>query len=194
MAELTAVCVGDLIPIARPSGLDRRAGRRPDRAIVDRDMARSPGILWCVVLVACRPEPDMDGDPLRAGWHRIDAGGFSLAVPDGFERVEVQGIDSNVGELRGPGTVLTWDLGWYSNPLADHGQTGFAAEPVTIDGRAGRLVTFAQQGAEAAGEHCAGLHFQDLGDGQTKLTVFARCNTPAERAIAERILRSLRFR
>ena len=40
---------------------------------------------------------------------------FSLMLPPGWELITAHGIDSFVGEIRGGGVLLRFDLGWYSH-------------------------------------------------------------------------------
>lgn len=53
-----------------------------------------------------------------AGWTAVDAGPFRVAVPPGYQRREVRGIDSYVGHWDGPGgSSLHFDYGAYSSSL-----------------------------------------------------------------------------
>jgi hypothetical protein len=40
------------------------------------------------------------------GWHKVDAGAFSLFAPLGWEFHQLMGVDSYVGEFLGDGVVL----------------------------------------------------------------------------------------
>ena len=71
----------------------------------------------------------------------LDAGRFTMLVPPGWAILRDRGVDSYVGRVAiGQGDTLDFDLGWYSNDLAEYrelemdGQTYFVA-PDDTDGR-----------------------------------------------------------
>ena len=46
-----------------------------------------------------------------------DFGQFSITLPEGWNRYELQGIDSKIGGITNGIDSLTYDYGWYSNDL-----------------------------------------------------------------------------
>lgn len=76
-----------------------------------------------------RVDEAAQADP--AGWKRVQATGpFSVAVPPGFERRYVMGIDSAVDEFAAPGVRLGFDYGMYS---------GGGLGPDVLDARTGTV-------------------------------------------------------
>ena len=67
------------------------------------------------------PSPDTPDTGPAEDWTkhmaRNRAGGevFSIMLPPGWELTTAHGIDSFVGEVRGYGVILRFDLGWYSH-------------------------------------------------------------------------------
>ena len=49
------------------------------------------------------------------GWHRLDAGPFSIRAPSRWEFHQLMGYDSFLGEFVGDGVRLRFDYGRYSN-------------------------------------------------------------------------------
>jgi hypothetical protein len=79
-------------------------------------------VLPLMGLVACasgpRPEdPCATSIPPVTGWTVHDEGAFTIQLPPGYSRVDVQGIDSQVGLWEAPGKRISYDFGFYSNPL-----------------------------------------------------------------------------
>ena len=74
-----------------------------------------------------------------AGWTRVQASGdFSVAIPPGFERRYVMGIDSAVDAFRSPAAEFGFDYGMYGGGVADtRGFTDASQGAITADGRTG---------------------------------------------------------
>jgi len=75
-------------------------------------------LLWLTVLIVLASctgnKQSNDGTKL------LDYKYFTIRVPKSWKRVNARGIDSFVGELHiDTGTVISFDLGWYSNDLAE---------------------------------------------------------------------------
>ena len=49
------------------------------------------------------------------GWHRLDAGPFSILAPSGWEFHQLMGYDSFLGEFVGDGVTLKFDYGRHSD-------------------------------------------------------------------------------
>jgi hypothetical protein len=79
-------------------------------------------------------------------WVRVDAGTFSFSLPSDFTEVDVQGIDSQIGEwVGGNNIVVSFDYGWYSGSLS--AQPGAENEPVDFTGIVGER-TVIRDGAD----------------------------------------------
>jgi hypothetical protein len=129
---------------------------------------------------ASRP-PDVDG------FQRLAAQGFSVSVPPGWQRKDLPGIDSYVGEISGDGITLHFDFGWYSDPLSPQNYPGHSRTSETIDGERATIVV-----PSAVGNGITGVHFPDLGQ-KTKLTISGRDLTASQQSTVLQIFRSIRF-
>lgn len=134
-------------------------------------------------------------------WKTVDAKGhFSFSVPADMEERAVQGTDSYVGEFHNNNIHLSFDYGWWSDPLEDTSRPQYQEAIVEIDGKRAKQVTFFLPKPEEAPPFVAAVHFSDVGDGPdkgggtTRLTMFARCRSPADQETAKRIFSSIRFR
>jgi hypothetical protein len=75
-------------------------------------------LLWFalpILLLSCTSDKQTnDGTKL------LNYGYFTIRVPKSWKRVDAKGIDSYVGEIHvDTGTVVSFDLGWYSNSLSE---------------------------------------------------------------------------
>jgi heat shock protein HslJ len=85
-------------------------------------MIRHLLVLPLTALVACASGPHSEDPcaaamPPTAGWTVYDEGAFTIQLPPSYARVDVQGIDSQVGRWEAPGKRITYDLGFHSHPL-----------------------------------------------------------------------------
>lgn len=75
-------------------------------------------LLWFslpILLLSCNSNKQSNDDTKL-----LDYKYFTIRVPKSWKRVNARGIDSFVGELHiDTGTVISFDLGWYSNDLAE---------------------------------------------------------------------------
>jgi hypothetical protein len=153
-------------------------------------VARARLLLAAALAAGVSVPPALAGE---AAGQRVEVEGtFSLVLPAGLERQPAQGIDSKVGAWRGAGIELSYDLGWYSDPLELPGRPDVEREALEIGGRPARLVRFDEPGPEGP-RYVVAVHFADLGDGRTRLTLYARCVSPEARERARASLLSLRF-
>ena len=67
-------------------------------------------------MLACRDELSKCASNVisTADWLTVDARTFTLMLPPTYQRNEVRGIDSYVGEFVAPGRRLSFDHGWYT--------------------------------------------------------------------------------
>lgn len=172
---------------------DARLGRR-------RRTVRAASAIGCLALLMLlcafawrrwsRPPPLVMSAP--PDWQKIDAGGrFTFLAPADLQSKPVQGIDSFVGEYRSHSLTLGFDFGWYSNSLDDEQKAGFRQRWVTVSGRDAKLVVYTNPASPRP--YVAAIHFPDLGDGLTRLTVSAAGQTPADQQDAIRIFSSLQM-
>ncbi len=162
------------MPTRRPRAADRSRLTAPGRA------ALIAGAWLLAAVAGCSGT----SPPADAAWVvvRTDSG-FRFEAPADLVAVPGQALDSNVGRRRNATLELTWDLGWYSDPLEHPEQPGYRSEDVVVGGHDARLVTF---------EGFAGIHFPVV-DGNRRLTVSITFQDAAAREDALRILRSIRF-
>lgn len=136
-----------------------------------------------------------------AGWQKIDAKGhFTFYVPPGMKAGDVRGIDSYVGAYRNAEMRVSFDYGWYSDPLNSYSKGPEYKESfVELSGRKAKLVTFIQPEVADGFRHMAAVHFEDVGVakregfGETKLTMRIICKHPDALETAKRVLRSIAF-
>ena len=62
-----------------------------------------------------RSSAHIDAFRPSTGWHKVDAGAFSIYAPQRWEFPKRQGIDSYVWEFVDNGVVLRFDFGRYSH-------------------------------------------------------------------------------
>jgi hypothetical protein len=134
------------------------------------------------------------------GWRRVDEGVFSFSLPPDMERVPVQGIDSRVGQFRGPLCTLSFDYGFYSTSFPETArQPDYRESTTAIDGRAARILTATYADRADGLRYFAGLAIADVGVparppfGPTKLSMSVSCSAPEGQEIAVRIFDSLAF-
>lgn len=109
-------------------------------------------VLLALLCLSCRQSPDPaagPGSPCPAsaedtsGWQLIDAGAFTFRLPAGFERENVQAIDSRAESYRFGEARVSFDLGWYSSDLRNTAGTftDYRACTETIGGHDAYVIT-----------------------------------------------------
>ncbi len=141
------------------------------------------------------PAPAVPGSPSAEnglpteGWELADTGAFTVALPPGWEFRPMQGIDSLVGEFTGDGAALSFDYGWYSNPLAGEEDPDHAVTYETIDGRRAKIVV-----PRVVGRGTTGVYVEGLGTGgMDRLQVSGENLTAAQQETVLGIFRTIRF-
>jgi hypothetical protein len=168
-------------------------------------MPARAALVACAALAACAPGPEEDepmaaADP-TAGWSAHAIGAVSFRSPPDVVPVPVQGIDSLVGQLEGPGVSIEFDYGWYSDDsFGGHlGDPALRIEEVTVGGRRARLGAWVDTGRADAHPHAMAAYFPDVlgagegAPGETKLFFVVRFADPAFADEARRILMSIRI-
>jgi len=127
-------------------------------------------------------------------WQKIEIKGrFSFSIPPEMKRTSAQDTDSLVGEYRSSNISLSFDYGWYSDPLDYQGRTDYEESFIEIDGRKAKLVTFRQTNSQNGFANFAGIHFSELADGQNKLTMWARYQNRNDLNQIKKVFQSIKF-
>ncbi len=71
------------------------------------------------LLLGCKPKVNNEPKLNANGWQDLDMGAFKISVPPNWKYQQQQGIDSFVGEIKGPGVSLSFDFSGmgYANSL-----------------------------------------------------------------------------
>lgn len=125
----------------------------------------------CLGAAACAGDPLVPLDELpaalrvpdlaTAGWERVERPGFSFLLPPGFEKLDLQPIDSDAGVFaRGETSTIHYDHGAYSAPIqVPAGATEVVRDVRTrIGGREATLIAYRE-----GGEWMVGARWDDLG-------------------------------
>jgi len=135
-------------------------------------------LLGIAVLAGCAPSPP--APPVPSSWQTISVDGkFTFKAPPDLKLEPAQGIDSFVGKYVSPTLEVSFDYGWYSDPM---NREGYTSRGVTVDGKSARLVTNGD---------VVGIHFSKV-SGETKLTMTVRSKN-ADATTAETVLQSIDF-
>jgi hypothetical protein len=124
-----------------------------------------------------------------AGWVQVNAQGhFTFWTPNTLVEEQVQGTDSYVGQWSGSGLYVQFDYGMYSGGI----DSTIQALPHTevsdsASGRAGTIVTYADDGA-----HIATLYVPHVNE-QDRLTFTAGSSSAGTLEIPLTIVKSVRF-
>jgi hypothetical protein len=130
--------------------------------------------------------------PGGAGWHAVDAGTFTVALPPGWEYRPLQGIDTLVGEFAGDGVTLTFDHGIFAGGPPTTDREHFIQHE-TISGYHAQII-YPRPGT---GGETTGVFFVDdivyAGD-PTRFNLTGQNLNAAQRETAIAIFRSIRFK
>ena len=123
-----------------------------------------------------------------AGWHKLDAGPFSILSPAGWEFHQLQGLDSYVGEFVGDGVVLTFDFGRYSSGYFKRDQPPmFFVAKKHIGGHAAKVVS-----PRTPGHGTTGAYFPKVA-GRDCLCIWGKELTAAQQELVLRMFETIRF-
>ncbi len=137
----------------------------------------------------CMPGPGVD-------WFSVKNHHFSAMLPPGWAYEPLQGIDSFVGRYHGDGAELTFDYGFYSDPLNYDADPVYDVHEETIGGLTAKIVR--TKGAPGL----TGVHFAFIESSQfpgdnipfdVRLTITGQNLSTAHQEIAMQIFRSIRF-
>jgi hypothetical protein len=135
----------------------------------------------------CPPQCNGTSVSFPTGWHKVDAGPFSILAPSGWEFHQLEGVDSYVGEFAGDGVVLRFDFGGYSNPLKEEKKPAYGVIHKSIGGHRAKIVS-----PRTPGHGITGVYFRNAGY-SSRLTLFGHDLTSTQQELALKIFETLRF-
>jgi hypothetical protein len=137
---------------------------------------------------ACGTSEESRGEVTTlVGWHKVEAGAFSLFAPSGWEFHQLQGIDSYVGEFVGDGIVLNFDFGRYSNPLNEAQEPAYAVVHESIGGSDAKIVS-----PKRPGHGVTGIYFPKVSS-SNKLCLYGQNLTSMQQELVLKIFETIRF-
>ena len=135
----------------------------------------------------------------RGGWQTHDVGPFTFALPPGFHKTSLHGIDSNVSGFDGPGMSFDFDYGMYSgfpldslqrNPYSLGPSLSYVSHMEHIAGHEVQIVS-----CDAGPSHNAGFpYFIEASFLRAGLSMSARCETTNDCETAAKIFRTVKFK
>lgn len=164
---------------------------------VPRDPVPTAAAAGSALQAAVSPSSDWVRRTLSAGWRDVPP--YSLLLPPELERVNVQGIDSDVAWLSAPGIDLHFDYGMYGGiGSCGKGWTCTAGE-TTIAGKAARTLAGERAQPDERGFrsfYSLEIVVKPLASGPfgIDLNAHAQCATPAHCERAAAALRTIEFR
>jgi hypothetical protein len=87
----------------------------------------------------------------------IDYGPFNITPPEGWKRVEFQGIDSYVGGLTNGTDTLSFDYGWYSYDFKFEDMQTHTLSTDTINGKIATIIK-----PKTIGKGTIGVYFHQV--------------------------------
>lgn len=123
----------------------------------------------------------------------VEGSEFLLSLPSGLAAEEVQGVDSEVGAWGAEGFEVSWDFGWFSNPL-DYWEGPIVERIVNYGGIGGRVVVAEPVPGFFDGDHVTAAHFMRISgepNAWNGLTVYVVYDDPSDAPIAECIIASI---
>ena len=167
---------------------------------MDRPLLARRSVLISTVLAILAMRLSVADEALPRGeWVELAVGhALVMRAPPGSRWVPAAGIDSLVGEIRGPGFTLQMDFGRYSNPLSDSGSMRQVQSVETrIDGRSARIVSGILATPAAGGRLFTGLHVPEVAStaiGPVKLTLSGAVRRERTHAVLLRMFATIRFK
>ncbi|MBI2434858.1 MAG: hypothetical protein HYV26_18545 [Candidatus Hydrogenedentes bacterium] len=127
-----------------------------------------------------------------SGWKRVDLGNgnVSFALPAGVEETETQGTEGVVRQYQGAELQINVHYGDFASTLAEFQNVSQGVtEWLEIGGKRARGTS-----AMIDGRAVDGVYFPDPGPGTERFSLVAVSTTPAARAQAMAVLRSVQFK
>jgi hypothetical protein len=159
-----------------------------DRPPVDASAAPPPGENASAPRAPESQPPSTTAATAGQGrWIRLDAKGqFTFEGPPETKHSASWGTDSLIGKIEAADCVMSYDSGGYGGMLDEEAaRPGARDEKVTIDGVAGRLVSYHEPGAAAP--EVTGVAVPQ------QITMVARCQTQEGAQTARRMFHTLEF-
>lgn len=150
-----------------------------------RNAARHGVVFIFLTLCASAQVAQPNAGDLK-GWHKLDAGPFSISTPSGWEFHQLPGVDSYVGEFVGDGMTLTFDFGRYSTELRHAKKPAYIITKKSIDGRAAKAVS-----PRIPGNGVTGVLVRL--DSHDALCLWGKNLSVEQQALAYKIFETLRF-
>jgi len=164
-------------------------------------MIRSVLVLPLAGLFACASglrseDPCAATMPPVAGWTVHDEGTFTIQLPPSYTRVEARGIDSQEGRWEAPGRRISYDLGFYSNPLQQDEMESFPGRVVCQESEGPGTPRIIRYTPEDGG-YAFSAHWPDLrgqGSGTTEsLTLYGVVEQEGDQGEILAVIRSVRI-
>ena len=155
------------------------------------------GLAWLRMPVAQDRPASASRTP--AGWQRLDVGPFSVAFPPGWTHRRLQGRDSMVGVFQGPNMSFWYEYGWYSNPLPEPDEPGYAGYVTRISCKVAHVVAAIEEPATETGVFFPRVYTTVIIEGErrirldTQLEIRTGRLEPAQRDLALRIFETVHF-
>jgi hypothetical protein len=158
-----------------------------------------PALIWLILSTipaawGCSSTADeMETTPPN-GWQEVDSScQFLFQAPSTLKRTSFGGVDSCVGEYGGPGIMLSYDYGGYSDPLETYsGSADYKEEMTIIDGAQAKVISLRHtDGRELP--YSIAVHFADIGKDSIKLTMWINCAGTTEMETGRKIIDSISF-
>jgi len=132
-------------------------------------------------------------------WINVEIGSaFSLMAPQGSVAHQGEGTDSLIGTIEVNGIKLSFDYGFYSNPLTNNGSyQNYITEDVLIDGVSARIVTGYTTRNSPSAPYFIGIHFPKIKNtviGSTRLTIYTQLKSKENHTMIGQIFRTLQLK
>lgn len=124
---------------------------------------------------------------------RVDGSEFTVAVPDGLVNQEAGGVDSEVAYFGDDAFEVSWDFGWYSNPL-DYWEGPITARTLSYSGVGGRVVNAEPVAGSYDGRSVTAVHSMRVSGSANQwngLTVMIQYRDPGLQPLAECVIASI---
>lgn len=122
------------------------------------------------------------------GWHKVDAGPFSIFAPEGWEFHQSPSVDSFVGEFVGDGVVLTFDFGEYSSGYSKKiKKPAYVITHESIGGFRAKVAS-----SRTPGHGVTSVYFRDVGN-SNGLHLWGKDLTSAQQELVLKIFETIRF-
>jgi hypothetical protein len=164
----------------------------PEPRIMTSNQETREGIEKAEKNAQTHPSQASGGESLNAGtaplgWHKVDAGPFSILAPPGWEFYQLTGVDSYVGEFVGDGLTLRFDFGRYSSSLKEARKPAYVITKESIGGFRAKVAS-----PRGPGHGITGVYFRDVGRSNA-LCLFGQDLTFTQQELALKIFKTIRF-